>query len=1140
MISLGNFLSLFIRRDKQVICIAHGTIAEKDAIGTDIFYQSRLFEKLGLKTVIFGERILVNNSLRDSIVNEKEFLEIIKNKKSLLILHHSILWEKAEKILIQAKGYKIIKYHNITSANFFSKYNKVFADICEKSRIQLKRLTARKDINLWISDSNFNSKELIKFGVEEKNIFIIPPFNKIDILKSSRFAKHTTVQLPQISKDDLNILFVGRIVPNKRITDLIKVIKAYTQLFDNKINLLIVGNFDSALPSYKEEIFNLIKKYNLEDKIKFFLNASDELLASLYSTSDLFLCLSKHEGFCLPIIEAQAFNLPVVALSAAAVSETIGENQLLFNKIDYKLIASAINLIYKNKEIKNYLIKEGYTNYLNYINESIEEKTEFIINRFFPVYKSKRLEKKPSLKEPIKTVVVEGPFETSYSLAIVNRNLAFALKKLGFEVYLKPSEGPGDYIPKKEDLNKLDKKFLSLYKPFNQYPDILIRYMYPHRVYDVVGKINFFYFAWEESNIPKEIIDNFNTYLDGVICPSTWVYQVLRKNGLKIPAEVVGSGPSFSLSKSVKKIKQIQGIDKKFVFLHISSGFPRKGVDLLIKAFCSEFSEKDNVALIIKSFKNPHNQIKDFLKKQKKPIVKSIIYIEEDLSEEELNYLYKISSCVVYPTRGEGFGMPILDAMLKKIPVIVTGYGAHRDFCNEDNCYLIKYKFNYSKTHLKTPGSLWIEPDIDDLKKKMRFVYKNYKLNEVKIKIEKACLESKKYTWLNVAKKVKDFSEFVSYINKPLKLGMITTWNTKCGIASYSRFLINNLNNKRISLKIYANKEKLLDIDDEDNVIRCWNNALEKNLDSLFYQIIKDKREVVHFQFNYGFFNLDALANIIQKFKNKKIKIILTLHAVKDNIFLGRKASLKDISSSLRLADLILIHKKEDLYYLKNVLGLKNVKIFPHGIISLPKFSFFEYSRQINFDFKNNLVIGSFGYLLPHKGIFSLIKAIEILKNKYPNIVYLGLHSLFPNPVSNDYFELCRKYIKKHNLENNIIIDTKYYQEEEIIVKLHNCQLAVFPYEETKEAATGALRFALASQIPILTSRNHIFDDIKDAVYQVDNVTPKAIAVGIEKVLLDKFLSSNLVKKTKKIVGKYSWDKVAKQYLKFLYDLISN
>lgn len=1128
------------------IIIAHGTIAEKDAIGTDILYQFNLFKNnLNLDTYLFGEKILINNLPKKSLINERQVLKLLKTKNSFLILHYSIFWEKAEKLLNASKGYKIVKYHNITPSPFFLKYNSSFSAILELGRKQLNKLVKRKDINLWISNSNFTAQELKKLGVNKNKIAIIPPFNKIDQLKSYMAHEFNPNRAKKENSKRTNVLFVGRIVPNKGITTLIKVIKTYRDIFDNDIDLHIVGKFDPALENYKKEVLNLIEKLNVKNNVKFHVDISDKLLAKLYSSCDVLLYLSKHEGFGLPIIEAQAFNLPIIAFSAGAIPETIGENQLVFNKIDYKLIASAINLIKRNEKVRNYLIKEGYTNYLKYSNEVIKKRTLETLKKHFVLFNKHS----PSSKANTEVVVVEGPFETSYSLAIVNRNVALSLKKTSLTTYLKPSEGPGDYNPKTKDLKSLHREVRELFKPHQYYPDLLIRNMYPHRVHDVYGKQNLFYFFWEESLIPSKIIDCFNTYLDGVLAPSTYVDKALRRSGLKIQSEVVGCGhllidPSYDKNK-VEKVEEIKPeLENKFIFLHISSAFPRKGVDILIKAFCEEFSKKDNVALIIKTFKNPHNNIKEILEKQRNSMVKHIIVIERDLKDGELNYLYKISSCAVYPTKGEGFGMPILEAMYMKIPVITTGYGAHRDFCNESNTFLIKYKFSQSKSHLASPGSLWIEPDLTDLRKKMRFVYENYKSEDVKSRVKNAYITSKQYTWDRVGRRIKQFYKYIKLINKPLKLGMVTTWNTKCGIASYSKYLLSNINHKRLSVKIYANREKLLDIEDEDNVTRCWNNALDKDLSELYQQIIKDKIEIVNFQFNYGFFNLQSFSDIIFQLKKANIKVVLTLHAVKDNILLNKKVSLREISDALRATDLILVHKKEDQDYLKNLTKAKKINLFPHGIIDFDEIDMHIINKNLNFKYtkkiKEKLLIGSFGYLLPHKGVLNIIKAVKLLKNKYPNIIYLGLHSLFPNPISENYLKECKKQIKKDNLENNVILDTNFHKEEEIIALLNNCKLTVFPYKKTQESTSAAVRFALASKRPIITTKNQIFRDIKEATLQIKSDSPTEIAKGVEMLINDKQLANKMVEKTKKIVEKYAWPKISKEYLKLLYHLKEN
>jgi hypothetical protein len=153
------------------------------------------------------------------------------------------------------------------------------------------------------------------------------------------------------------------------------------------------------------------------------------------------------------------------------------------------------------------------------------------------------------------------------------------------------------------------------------------------------------------------------------------------------------------------------------------------------------------------------------------------------------------------------------EAMLCKVPVITTNYSGQLDFCNENTSYLVDFKLEPSVTHLKQQytmaDSLWAEPDVDHLAALMRHVYEKRNSDEVKAKVEAAYTNIKNnFNWEVSAKKTIEFLKTVQF--KP-KLGVVSTWNTKCGIAEYTKYLVGNLRNPE-EIKIFANKVSSKDL----------------------------------------------------------------------------------------------------------------------------------------------------------------------------------------------------------------------------------------------------------------------------------------------------------------------------------------
>lgn len=279
---------------------------------------------------------------------------------------------------------------------------------------------------------------------------------------------------------------------------------------------------------------------------------------------------------------------------------------------------------------------------------------------------------------------------------------------------------------------------------------------------------------WEFGAIPINWVSLFNEKVDEVWVPSNYVKNIYSSGGVvEDKVHLVPNGYDqniFSKKESTRK-------SSKYKFLYVGGSIGRKGIDLLLKSFCEEFGSNESVELVIKDFGTSQtysgNNYKDQILKLKLQY-KNIIYIEKKLTEDEMANLYNDADCLVHPYRGEGFGMPILEAMACGLPVIVTEGGASDDFVLDGLGYKIRSKKisigdNVSGIKLAENGWL-LEPDIIDLKQKMRMVLENRE--EARL-IGHAASEYVKvnYTWAEVGKKVKlRISEVISKTPTPIRI----------------------------------------------------------------------------------------------------------------------------------------------------------------------------------------------------------------------------------------------------------------------------------------------------------------------------------------------------------------------------------
>lgn len=348
------------------ILIMHQTITKHDAIGNDIDCMYQLL-KQNYDCKCFAENRL-NNKL--DYAEEQEALDIIGDENNVVIYHHSVNWELGEQLIQNCKAILIFRYHNITPPEFFAPYHEGYATSCGAGRKQTDRLISDFPNAFWMSDSPYNNTDLTM--VPQERLDVCPPFHKIESWSTTAPDEEVLKKLVYDKRH--KVLFVGRVAPNKGHAMLFDIMHAYCSNFDSDIKLYVIGKFDEGLAPYNQLIKNKIRRYQLQDKVEFVGEINDAILMSYYLGCDVFLCTSDHEGFCVPIIEAQKFQLPIVAKDMCAVPDTLGENQIKLSE-DVKEYAAAIKLITTKKEVRDYLRQNGSKNYEERFSFKTIEKT---------------------------------------------------------------------------------------------------------------------------------------------------------------------------------------------------------------------------------------------------------------------------------------------------------------------------------------------------------------------------------------------------------------------------------------------------------------------------------------------------------------------------------------------------------------------------------------------------------------------------------------------------------------------------------------------------------------------------------------------------------------------------------------------
>jgi glycosyltransferase involved in cell wall biosynthesis len=1093
----------------------HSGTAVGDAVTGDMLEIQRALRSAGFHSEIFAEHVAAG--LKDRIHLLSSYAG---SSSSLLVAHHSMGFDCLEQVLALPDR-KILKYHNITPAEYLP--NQFLRAYAQKGRAQLRAY--REHVELAVGDSEFNRRELIDIGYRYTDV--LPIFFRPGSLLDETPDKSILRRL----NNKFNLLCVGRICTNKKQAELVRIFDTYRR-FNPDARLLLVGTWKGD-EDYAEEVRSDISRRKLDDAVSLTGKVSAAELAAYYRSGSVLVCASEHEGFCVPLLEAMSFDLPVIAYAEAAVPETLGDAGILLDSKQPELWCEAIEELRRNHQFRAEVLKKQRQRLAEMGLERTQSKLLEIVNG---------LAQGSPIRVSKPTLQIQGPFETSYSLALVNRHLALAMDQIGdFDVSIHCTEGPGDYTPKEADLaDKPAAKWLwQKSKMLSERPHVVIRNLYPPRVHDVPGKLNLLYSYWEDSLLPSDWVRDFNRHIDAVLAPSRHVERVMRDSGVKVPVRFVGAGVEERFFRPRAAAPRESW--RSFTFLHISSGFPRKGVDILLQAYFTEFSSADNVRLVIKTFPNVHNDVGDQIAawRGKTPNPPKCAHIDRDIPPEEIDQLYDGADCLVYPSRAEGFGLPIAEAMAQKLPVIVTGYSGHMDFCSKETAFILGYDLVPSQSHLAVPGAKWAEPRVDDLRARMRCVYENRNSEEVRRRVEAAYENiSTNFRWSRVARRVGRVVDAESP-----RLAMVTSWDARCGIAEYSRYLIETLQNKypRMEIEVLSSPGEGLWPGYPVRHEVCWHSRPQTELGHLRSRILSNRFDVVHFQFNFGFFDLYELAFTIAELKRAGVRVVITFHSTADlweNDSKGKRlVSLREIAGPLRTADLLTVHSAADQQQLAAFGVSDNVRLLPHGNVAFPPE---ERSLRKAWGITFDPVISTFGFLLPHKGIIELLQAVKILLAEFPCLGLLAQAALHRDPTSQQFEAEVRKTIERLGLGSCVLLSTDFVAPEEAALFLQLSDAVVLPYKKTAESASGAVRFALATGRPVITTGAAIFGDVAESTFQVGSNDPEELAIAIRTVLTDHALSNDLAEKARQQVAATSWGRVAEDYMAFLQSLLTS
>lgn len=446
-------------------------------------------------------------------------------------------------------------------------------------------------------------------------------------------------------------------------------------------------------------------------------------------------------------------------------------------------------------------------------------------------YLERQLLKQGESSDDICRVFWEGPIFSHQSLANINRHLQLKMSQdPNFKSSALYSE-PHEYEPDLPVLKTTN---------FSHPPDCFISHRWPPRFNAPQEGQWVNIIPWEFGIVPREWVTPLNTQLDRLWVPSQFVADSFIRSGVKAEQiKVIPNGVDTKIYHPEGSLLELKDA-RSFRFLFVGGTIQRKGIDILLEAYCQTFSAKDDVTLIIKGFGQKgiystfsnQNSIKDIMAD---PNLPDVLYLSDDFSDQEMASLYRSCHCYVHPYRGEGFGMPILEAMACGLPVIVPDAGPCLDFCDPEFAWFVPSLIQFESSRyvggigMAAYDPFWNEVDIRQLKKTMHQLFQNQ--DQLKLAGEQARKKALQYDWECIYQQISQ--ELVALKARPhTKRQLQTTLNQilNQGVQCVQKREVN---------KGTTYFKQALEIDDSN--ITAWSNLsisslLENKIkDSLFY-----------------------------------------------------------------------------------------------------------------------------------------------------------------------------------------------------------------------------------------------------------------------------------------------------------------
>lgn len=567
-------------------------------------------------------------------------------------------------------------------------------------------------------------------------------------------------------------------------------------------------------------------------------------------------------------------------------------------------------------------------------------------------------------------------------------------------------------------------------------------------------------------------------------------------------------------------------ITKKFL-MYVGSFDSRKNQENLIRAFAKTSDEIRNcyqLVIVGNGWNDIYQRLRNVAADAGLP--NDAVLFLGHVDDETLIDLYNLCALLVFPSLREGFGLPVLEAMSCGVPAIGSNTTSVPEVLGRDDATFdpksissisakieevltngVLYRslkehalihassFSWEISAAKALG--FIEKTMNKrAKKDENFLIDGQSTYDAFLEKIRKCdgFNNSSDDFLKISARAIAHNEVLAKCidGKQLrraKIGWITTWNERCGIASYSKNLIESVSHPA---HVFAPSNGVPVLKDESNVTRCWKVGRDDFI-ALNAAIIDAGVQVLSVQLNYGFFDFTLLSSFLIDQKNRGLIVTVTLHATIDPPVHILNRKLSELHHALNVCDAVLVHSLDDVRNLANIGVCDNVVLFPQGVVNPV--------QEKNKKKCKTIKIATYGFALPHKGLEQVIEGFDMLVKKGVEVEMEMVNASYSDAASGQLIANCKKMIDDFGLSSRIRMVTDYLSDQDTLSRLSKADIVVFAYQKTSESSSAAVRMGLASGALVAVTPLRIFDDISDCVYTLPGIHPENIASGVFDIL---------------------------------------